>query len=92
MSEKTFGNVSSEIFDCMKSKSQEIRGTVYDPPEANQGTATTKISIIGTIVLSFDFDPSAQTVTYKIVEIPGIVPESSIWDGIQEGIDACSGA
>ena len=90
MSEKIFGNVSSEIFDCVKTKSQENRGTVYDPPGANQGTATTKISFVGTIVLSFDFDPAAQTVTYKIVDIPGIVPESSIWSSIQEGIDACS--
>ena len=89
MSEKTFENVSPETFDRIKTRGQEERGTIYDPPDANQGTATTKISFIGTIALTFDFDPGAQTLTYQIVEKPGVVPEATIWDSIEEGIQAC---
>jgi len=89
MSEKTFENVSAEVFDRMKTKSAETRGTIYDPPDGNQGTATTKISFIGTIGLGFEFDPEAETVTYRILEKPDLIPEPTIWSGIEEGIQAC---
>ena len=91
MSEKTFENVDPEVFGRMKEKSFEARGTVYDPADANQGTATTKIAILGKIVLGFDFDPDAGTVTYRILEKPDLIPEDTIWNGIAEGVEACRG-
>ena len=36
-------------------------------------------------MLKFDFDPSAMTLSYTLVEKPWWVPESAIWDGIAGG-------
>jgi hypothetical protein len=79
--------VTKEIFARVKSDSLKEHGTVYAPPDGNQGTATTKVTMVGTIVLSFDFQPQSGQLTYTIVSKPGIVPESKIWSGIQDAID-----
>ncbi len=89
-SSQTFAPVNAACFDCIKSTSASDHGTVYAPATGNQGTATTKITFIGTVELSFNFDPNAQTIVYTIVKKPGIVPESSIWSGIQDTIDGCA--
>lgn len=87
--QKTYNNVTAQIFECVKANSEKEHGTKYVPPDANQGTATTQ-SIVGEVVLSFDFNPQASTLTYVIKKKPFIVSASQIWDGIQTTITACS--
>jgi hypothetical protein len=89
-SQKTYQNVNSALFACIKTKSKSEHGTVYQPLNGNQGTATTKVSFIGTIVLAFNFDPGASTLAYTIQQKPGIVSDNQIWNGIQSTIDECS--
>jgi hypothetical protein len=88
MASKTFPGVTDEIWACVKSSSAKDNGTVYDPPDANQGTATTK-TIVGTVVLKFDFEPADTSVTYEIVSKPFIVTADEIWNGIQSNINSC---
>ena len=85
---KSFPGVTEAIFSCVKQASAKEHGTVYDPPSADQGTAKTK-TIAGEVDLSFDLNPATSTLTYAILHKPGIVPESSIWDGIGSTIATC---
>jgi hypothetical protein len=85
-----YNGITQEVFSCVKTKSEQEHGTKYDPPDANQGTATTSGSW-GTIILGFNYDPSAQTLTYTLEKKPWLVPESTIWNGIRETIEECQG-
>ncbi|WP_440134395.1 hypothetical protein [Chitinophaga sancti] len=53
------------------SQQQKEHGTVSNPPDANQGTATTSTPI-GNIVLSFNFDTGQAPVAYTIEKKPFI--------------------
>ena len=86
---QTFNNVTPAIFDCVKQSSGKEHGTVYDPPSGNKGTATTK-TVVGTIVVSFDLNPAAGSITYCIVSKPWIVTDSEIFNGVASSISACS--
>jgi|HubBroStandDraft_1064217.scaffolds.fasta_scaffold225079_1 hypothetical protein len=86
---RTFNGVTQAIFDCVKKKSLAEHGTVYDPATGNKGKATTNVPVVGTIVVSFDLDPSAESITYCIISKPWIVSASQIFDGIGETINAC---
>ena len=86
-----YNNVTQTIFTCVKAKSYAEHGTTYAPPDANSGTATTNVTFVGTIQVDFNFNPSANTLTYSNLRKPGIVPESSVWDGIESTIKACGG-
>jgi hypothetical protein len=86
--EKTFDNVTEAIFQCLKQTSVEKLGTVYAPPEAHQGTATTQ-TIVGEIVLRFDLDQPNQKLTYEIQKKPVIVSAKQIWENIEAAISAC---
>jgi hypothetical protein len=86
---KTFHGVNQAIFDCVKQKSYAEHGTIYDPATGNKGTATTNIAVVGKIVVSFDFDPTAESITYCIVSKPWIVSVSQIFDGIGDTINGC---
>jgi hypothetical protein len=88
-SAKVYNDVNAALFDCVKETSFKRHGTVYDPPGANKGTATTTQP--GKIVLSFDFDPTAMTLTYGLIEKPWWIPESAIWNGIGDTINECRG-
>lgn len=83
---KTFSPVTESVFSCVKATSSEEHGTVYDPPNGDQGTATTSTPV-GDVVLSFDLQ--VPNLTYTILKKPFIVPDSTIWDGIQSTIDSC---
>ena len=89
--ERSFAGVDDEIWDCLRSSTTQEHGTVYtfDAADPTAGTATTKISVIGDIVLRFRFDPARATITYTIQQKPLIVRDDQIWDGIQESIDHC---
>lgn len=86
---KVFDNVTLEIFVCVKKKgANHSPPAVYDPVEGNKGTVTIK-PWVGTIKLDFDFDPSAKTLTYTLVEKPGIVPISRLWGGFEDTVNEC---
>ena len=86
--ERAFGGVSATVWQCVKTTSEEENGTVYDPPDSNDGTATTD-TIAGTVVLGFDYNPEMDTVTYTIKKKPFIVSDNQIWNGISETIETC---
>lgn len=85
---KTYNGVSQAIFDCVKQASFKDHGTVYDPASGNQGNATTKTSV-GTVVVSFNFNPDAGSITYCVVSKPWIVTDGEIFNGIASTITAC---
>ncbi|WP_405206495.1 hypothetical protein [Aquimarina sp. LLG6339-5] len=87
---KTFKGVSTSTWECVKETSLKEHGTIYAPPGANKGTAKTS-TIVGDVVLDFDFDPTNETVAYIIVKKPILAPKSEIWNGIQDTINGCSG-
>lgn len=89
-SSKSFDNVTQAVWDCVKAATAKERGTTYQPPDSNQGTATTKVPAVGTLELGFDLDPGKATVTYTIISKPWIVTEDAIWNGIQDSINGCS--
>jgi hypothetical protein len=85
---RSFGGVTESVWACVKSTSEKAHGTKYDPPNANRGTATTS-TIVGDVVLGFDFDPAKETITYTIKQKPFLASDDQIWNGIQETIDEC---
>jgi hypothetical protein len=85
-SSKSWSGVTESIFACVKTTSQKQHGTVYEPPNADSGTATTKTPV-GTVKLSFVL--ANETLTYTIQSKPIIVSESQIWNGIDETIKGC---
>ena len=88
---RSFGGVSESIWECVKSTSEQEHGTKYEPPKADQGTSTTS-TLVGEIVLGFNFDPAKATVTYTIQKKPFLVSDSQVWNGIHETIEHCGGA
>ena len=87
---KVYHGITVKIFDCVKKTSNKEHGTVYAPPGANSGTATTTNP--GLVVLNFSFVPADQTLSYTLVEKPWWIPESAIWDGIASTINGCLGS
>jgi hypothetical protein len=85
---QTFDGVTPAVFACVKQQSAQQHGTVYAPPDASTGTATTDTPV-GTVVVSFDLDTATVAITYCIVKKPFLVTESEIWNGIQSTINAC---
>ena len=86
---KTYNNVTQAIFDCMKQTSGVQHGTVYDPATGTKGTATTSTAV-GKVVLSFDLNTAANSITYCVVSKPWIVTDDEIFNGIAGSISSCS--
>ncbi len=86
---KSFNGVTPAIWECVKTTSYKEHGTIYAPPGAASGTATTSTPV-GEVALTYDYNVSASTVNYTIVKKPFIVGEGTIWDGIQDTINGCS--
>ena len=89
--ERSFAGVDQEVWDCLRSTTEKEHGTVYafDAGDPTAGAATTKVALIGDIVLRFNFDAARATLTYSIQQKPLIVRDNQIWDGIQESVDHC---
>ncbi len=85
---KSFNGVSTSVWECVKTTSLKEHGTIYSPPGANKGTATTN-TFVGDVVLNFDFNPTKESVTYVIVKKPFLASQNQIWDGIQDAINGC---
>jgi hypothetical protein len=90
--ERSFAGVDQEAWDCLRTSTAREHGTVYtfDAADPSAGTATTKVAVIGDIVLRFKFDDVKDTITYTIQQKPLIVGDDQIWNGIQESIDHCN--
>lgn len=86
---RTFNGVTEAIFNCVKRKSLDEHGTVYEPAHGNQGRATTKVPVIGTVVVSFNLDPATGAIVYCIVSKPWIVSAAQVFDGIGDTINSC---
>lgn len=90
---KTFKNVTPSVWKCVKDTTTKEHGTIFSPPDASTGTATTVVKSLGltfTVALSFNYDQVKEQVTYIINERPKlVVSEDDIWDGIQRTIDKC---
>ncbi len=85
---KSFGGVTENIWNCVKAASEKEHGTKYEPTNGIQGTSTTS-TLIGDVVLSFNFDQAKETVNYTIKKKPLIVSDGQIWNGIDETIEHC---
>lgn len=85
---KTFHGMSQAIFNCVKKASKLEHGTVYDPPNADKGTATTDTAV-GKVVLSFDLNTSTEAIIYCITSKPFLAPSSAIFNGISDTINSC---
>ena len=88
MSSKSFEGVTSSVWDCVKAKSIQENKAVYDPADGTAGTVTIPTPV-GTLVLEFALDAAASTVTYTVKSKPFLVPESAMWNGIQDSIEGC---
>ena len=80
--------MTEEIWHCVKTRSGAEHGTVFEPPDADQGRATTN-KWVGRFLLDFSFDQQAQKITYNIVEKPRVVWNGAIWNGIMDTIERC---
>lgn len=85
---KTFHGVTQGIFNCLRTKSEQQHGTVYDPPDANSGKTTTK-GTGWTVVLKFNFNPGNGDLFYEVEQKSWIVPISAVWSGISDTINSC---
>jgi hypothetical protein len=85
---RTFNGVTATVFACVKQQSAQQHGTVYAPPDGTSGTATTSTPV-GTVIVSFDLDTAAGSITYCLLQKPLLAPESAIWNGISSTISGC---
>ena len=85
---KTYSGVTEQIFACVKANTAKEHGTVYDPLDGNQGTATTD-TVVGEVILTYDLDPATSEIKYTLIKKPVLAPEHEIWNGIEGAINAC---
>lgn len=88
MEEHIFDGVSAATWERMQANGRTEHGTVFEETAANNGVATTPTPM-GTVVLGYTFDPSAERVCYKIIKKPMLAPSMLIWGGIKAAIDRC---
>jgi hypothetical protein len=86
---RTFPGVTPAVFECMRSKSEARDGTVYEPRDANRGTATTS-SPLWSIVIDFVFEPATGDLHYTVVRKTFLIPVQAVWDGIVNLIAECA--
>jgi hypothetical protein len=84
----SFDGVSPKVWERLKVRSSSEHGTRYEPPDSNAGISRTR-TVLGTLVLAFDYRPSVQHLTYTIQEKPLLLGEGAIWSGIRTAIDRC---
>ncbi len=87
---RNFTGVTNATWECIKVTSEKEHETKYTPEGASKGQATTP-TVVGEVILDFDYTPATDSVTYTIAKKPFIVSSSQIWDGLQETIDHCNG-
>lgn len=88
MDTRSFDHVSAGTWERLRDTGRSQHGTVFKDEDANRGTATTATPF-GALVLGYDFDPSAERITYTIVSKPLLAPSSMIWGGVESALDRC---
>jgi hypothetical protein len=86
-SQRTYTGITRAVFETIQRQSATEHSTSYVPAAADKGQATTD-TVVGTVVLTFDFEAGASTLTYGIAKKPFVVTESEIWAGIDATVAA----
>lgn len=85
---RTFEGVSPGAWQRMREAGCRDHGTVFDPPEASRGRATTPTPV-GSVVLDYEFDAESERITYTIVRKPMLAASALIWGGIASTLERC---
>ena len=80
MSSKSYDGVTQAVWQCVKANSISQNKAVYDPPDGAQGTVTIPTPV-GTVVLEFELDPTASTVTCALARSASESSASAIETG-----------
>src|SRR5579859_848622 len=87
---RTFANITAATLVCVADRSRKQHGTVYIADPRNPNIVTSETHYFGLTRIVYDFDPPARTVTYRILQKPGLASYGQVWDGIRDAIAACS--
>jgi hypothetical protein len=85
---RSYEGISAKVWERLKARTINEHGTRYEPPNANVGLSRTG-TVLGPLVLAFEFQPAIQHLTYTIREKPLLVSEGAIWSGIGNAIERC---
>ena len=85
---KTFLDVTPEIAECARQTSELDYDLVFEPAGEDNGTVITE-TLIGKVVLDYDYDTTAETMHYCIVGKPWIVTTNQVFDGIEDTFEGC---
>ena len=86
---RTFHNVSREVYECTKDVGEARHATIYEPRDADYGTATTS-SFFWKLVVYYRFDPATGDLYHEILQRSWIIPLDSVWAGIGDQIEECA--
>jgi len=84
--EKTYSGITEEIWECIKVTTEAEHKTIYTL--GNPGTATTE-TVVGQLVLEYNFNTSGKNLHYKILKKPFLATEAQIWDTLDKSIGNC---
>jgi hypothetical protein len=87
---RSFTNVTPSILACMKENSIKKHGTKYIVDATNPNNGVSETHYYGLTRLSYAFDVDHGTVTYTVLQKPGLASYGQIWNGISAAIKACS--
>lgn len=88
---RTFADVTSDVFQCVKETSASRQGTIYASTDGLNGTATTS-STLWIVVMEYAFSAETESLRYTMIRKSWVVPAQSVWSGIDEMITECRGA
>jgi hypothetical protein len=86
---RTYSGVTQAILTCVRDNSRKKHGTVYTSDATNPNRITSETHYFGLTRIVSDFDPSVGTVTYRVLQKPGLASYDQVWDGIRKAIKAC---
>ncbi|MFO1153102.1 MAG: hypothetical protein U1E42_05485 [Rhodospirillales bacterium] len=85
---KTFTGVDTATWERLQKLGREKHGTDFREIDATHGEATTSTPF-GRLVLGYEHDPAAATVTYTIVSKPLLVMSPLVWSGLETALAGC---
>ena len=85
---RTFHNVTRAVYECTKDIGEARHNTVYEPRDADYGTATTS-SFFWKLVVYYRFDPQTGDLYHEILQRSWIIPVDRVWAGIGDQITEC---
>jgi hypothetical protein len=87
---RSFSHITGAILACMVERSRKRHGTVYTSDPADPNRLTSETHYFGLTRIVSEFDPANGTVTYQILQKPGLASYDQIWNGLRDAIAACS--